>query len=84
MKKLIAVIIMYCLECTAFGQLPTDTTMKHKQNTQKDSIRKDTAKLKGGAIIDTINRSDTINRKANQMRPKTKDDIKDTVPQHKR
>jgi hypothetical protein len=84
MKKIIAVFIMYCLECTAFGQLPTDTTMKNKQNTQKDSVRKDTAKLKGGAIIDTLRPIDTINRKVKQMQPKTKDDLKDTVPQHKR
>jgi hypothetical protein len=82
MKKFVAFILMYCLECTAFGQLPTDTTMKNKQ--QKETMKKDTAKLKGGAIIDTINPIDTINRKAEQMRPKTKDDLKDTVPQYRR
>jgi hypothetical protein len=82
MKKFIAVFIIYCLECTAFGQLPTDTTMKNKQN--KDTIRKDTSKLKGGVITDTVRPIDTINRKVEQMRPKTKDDLKDTVPQHRR
>jgi hypothetical protein len=83
MKKLFAFILIYCLECTAFGQLPTDTSMKH-QKMQKDSMRKDTTKLKGGAIIDTIRPIDTINRKVEQMRPKTKDDLKDTVPQQRR
>jgi hypothetical protein len=82
MKKFIAVFVMYCLECTAFGQLPTDTTMKNKQT--KDTIRKDTSKLKGGVIIDTVTPIDTVKRKAEQMRPKTKDDLKDTVPQHRR
>jgi hypothetical protein len=80
MKQLHALIIIGLWGCNTFAQLPTDTSMKQR----KDSIRKDTAKLKGGAIIDTIRPIDTIHRKVEQMRPKTKDDLKDTVPQKRR
>ena len=83
MKKLFCVIMMFSLECTSFGQVPTDTSMK-KMPTQKDNLRRDTAKLKGGVIIDTMRPIDTVNRKVDMMRPKTKDDLKDTVPQHRR
>jgi len=82
MKKIIAVIVMFSLECTSFGQLPTDTSQQRK-GMQRDKTQKDTTKLKGGAIIDTIRPIDTLNRKIELMRPKTKDDLKDTVPQHK-
>jgi hypothetical protein len=56
--------------------------MKHKK-AQTDTVRKDTVKLKGGAIIDT-NRTDSVHKKVEMMRPKTKDDLKDTVPQNRR
>jgi hypothetical protein len=81
MKKLIAVVVMFSLECTSFGQIPTDTSMKR---TQKDTLRRDTLRKGGAIIIDTVRPNDTIRKKVEEMRPKTKDDLKDTVPQFRR
>ena len=82
MKKILLSITCFVLANAAIAQLPTDTSYKQNK-TQRDTLRKDTTKLKGGAIIDT-NRQDTIHKKVEMMRPKSKDDLKDTVPQNRR
>jgi hypothetical protein len=82
MKRLFAITFFALSVGSATAQLPTDTSAKRKP-VQKDTLMRDTVK-QSGTIKDTVRPIDTISRKVELMRPKTIDDLKDTVPQYRR